>query len=476
MKAAAAVFFVVFLALSSVAIADNSVNIALSNENVILQSGDTQSVNITITNNQGVDDTFSVSIFPSFLQGITTSSSGSSITVKGGSQGTVSMYFSAPFDIQQFVSIFSVTVKSFSNEDIQASKNILLQAVRRSPVYISDIKLSSYSIDPLGNLVIETKLTNLDNREYTDYVLTTLVNRGNSILERFDTPVARVGPKSSVNVLNTYAIGKYAQPGDYIVHGTLKDSLGQLLSSSNVQFKVNPIYKLPEQYTKKSTSIGFVSATTTVTVMNDGNVESPSFYLTESVVAIAEKLFSSSPSPTFSNTSIGNIVYSWYIPSLQPGDSITIEYRISLIPIWITLIVIAFVVYFAYVYTFRPAVVKAHRHYGMLSKEREIPVIIDVKNRSLHEIKDIVVADHVPQLAHLVDKFDTLKPKVKKVAGGSELVWKFDSLKPREERVLTYRIKPTIEGGELHLPHARVSYTNRKKQKKLIASRKIVVR
>ncbi|TAL48037.1 hypothetical protein EPN87_01570 [archaeon] len=471
-----AVFLVAFLALSSVAIADNSVNVTLSSSNIILKSGDTQSINITVTNNQATDDTFSLSIFPSYLQGITTSLTHSSLFIKGASQGTATLYFSAPFDVDQFVSIFSVTARSFSNQNIQASKDILLQSVRRSPVYVSDIKLSSYSINPLETITINTKLTNLDSREYNNYVLTTFVKSGDNILERFDTNVSKVGPKSSVDVTNSYDVAKYAAPRDYIVQSLLKDSLGALLSASDVHYKVNAIYKLPEQYTKKTTSIGFVSATTTVTVMNDGNVASPGFYVTESVLGIAEKLFSSTPSPTYTNSTLGNIVYSWYIPPLQPGQSVIIEYRISLIPIWITLVGILIAVYIAFVYTFQPAVVKSHRHYGRLAKEREIPVIIDVKNKSIHEIKDIVVVDHVPQLAQLVDKFDTLKPRVKKTADGVQLVWKFDSLKPREERVMTYRIKPLLDASELHLPHARASYSNRKKQKKLISSRKIVVK
>jgi len=252
--------------------------------------------------------------------------------------------------------------------------------------------------------------------------------------------------------------------------------LNNILSANAVQFRVNAVSKLPADYTKKTISVGFLSYTTTIVVTNDGNVASPSFYITESLLGILDRLFTSNPAPSSSEASLSNVIYKWYVPTLDPGQSVQIQYQISLIPIWITLFLIAIIVYFAYVYTFKPAVVKSHRHFGPPSKEREIPVLVEIKNRSVHEIKDIVIVDRVPQLAQLVEKFDTLRPKVKKVAGGAELVWRFDSLKPREERVLTYRIRPTAALAELHLPHAVVAYVNRKKEKKVITSRKIIVK
>jgi hypothetical protein len=100
-----------------------------------------------------------------------------------------------------------------------------------------------------------------------------------------------------------------------------------------------------------------------------------------------------------------------------------------------------------------------------------------VRNKTSHEIRDVEVRDFIPSIARVVEKFDTLKPRIKSTEGGTELRWSFDSLKARDERVLTYKIRPVVDVvGNLNLPHAHVKYSDRKKVKRMLASKSLAVK
>jgi len=102
---------------------------------------------------------------------------------------------------------------------------------------------------------------------------------------------------------------------------------------------------------------------------------------------------------------------------------------------------------------------------------------LEVRNPTLHEIKNVEVMDLVTPIANVVDKFDTMKPSIKRMDHGTELTWSIRSLRPMEERVLTYRIKPVVEIiGTLMLPKARITYLDRKKRKKDIASKVVIIK
>jgi hypothetical protein len=102
---------------------------------------------------------------------------------------------------------------------------------------------------------------------------------------------------------------------------------------------------------------------------------------------------------------------------------------------------------------------------------------LEVRNRTRHEIKDVLIRDFVPSIATVVEKFDTLRPTLRKVAGGTELVWRLDSIGPLEERVLAYRVKPSVDIiGTLKLPKALMRYTDKEKKVKRVISKNIKIR
>ena len=111
-----------------------------------------------------------------------------------------------------------------------------------------------------------------------------------------------------------------------------------------------------------------------------------------------------------------------------------------------------------------------------LSKDVEIPISIEIKNKTLKEFKNVEVKDYIPPVVSLIKKFVSLKPKIKSVGDRLELTWKIPVLGPGEEIVLGYRIKPLLEIiGNLHLPPAVITYLENGKRKKKIVSKGIVV-
>jgi len=64
---------IVFLATIQLGLASKPIEIVPSSTNVILTTGEVETVTLNIKNNQPFDDTFTVSVFPSYLAGVSAS-------------------------------------------------------------------------------------------------------------------------------------------------------------------------------------------------------------------------------------------------------------------------------------------------------------------------------------------------------------------------------------------------------------------
>jgi hypothetical protein len=466
-------FFLLILPLAS---AQESVSMNLSSTDITLYTGKTQSINLTIENKQNKFDVFSISVSSLPISGVSVSYD-YAVSIPANSKITTKLDFSSIIDAPETATLLYVWVISTSDSTIRDSQTILLRTIKTVPVYISDIKLSDFSLDPEETLTIETQITNKGNLPSDEYSLQTNIKKSGEMIKRFDNVVANIPGRSTESIKNDYKIEKYQSPGSYTVEAILKDNLNRVVSSKTSTFEVNAISKIPTEYTEKTTSFGFLSVAVTIKIKNEGNAPSSSFYVGESIPSFTKNIFDPEIEPSLINETDGRVVYSWLVPSLAPGQEMEIKYQFILWHIWIALIIISVIVYFVLMVEYAPSIVKKHRHFGPLTKEKEIPIFLDVRNRTLHEIRDIYVRDFVPPIAKLVEKFETLKPAIVRTSErGTEIVWKFDSLKPREERVITYRIKPNVDiTGTLKLPNAIARYTDRKKEKKSTVSKGIII-
>ena len=321
------------------------------------------------------------------------------------------------------------------------------------------------------------KIYNLDDTLSEKNFLKITVRKGTSIVKTFDGNLDSIGPKSSVDVVKSFVLDKYAPPGSYAIEAELRDVSGQLKHSKSDNFEVNVVTQPQTEYTKKSSSYSILFSSVSIKIKNEGNVPLPAFEITESIPKFAQSLFDPDIQPTAKDSSGSRTVYSWSVPILAPGEQYTIAYKIDIWRIWLTLGIIAVALYVAYRWLSKPRIGKMVRHEGEIMKGKEILILLEVKNRAMHEIKDVEIIDMIPSIARVIDRFDTLRPKAKRVPGGIELRWNFGSMKPGEERVVTYRIRPVVDiVGHLNLPEAQMVFLDRSKVKRMSASKQALVK
>ena len=452
------------------------VGIYLPTQTVILHSGKTSTFSILIRNNETTDETFAVSIYPPQYTDISTSIYPQIVYVPSNSEKNITISFTASKGVKPKPFLFNLTVKSIVNPSVSFSKSISVIVLRSSPVYISDFYLNKYTFDPNEKVEISTKLTNVIDQLSPMYNLKIEIYYQNKIIKTFELTTDNVPADSSLQINKTYKLNRYAPNGTYKVKVTLSNLAGNYIDSAEKEFSVRAVYKLPEEYTKKETTWTLLSTKTKITVKNEGNIPTPEFYVKEQMPIFMKDFFEPEVKPTAVEVSGSTVTYKWLIPSLKPGQSVVISYRISLWGAWLGLIVIAGMVYFFFKLSFKPTVAKKHGIYGKI-REKEIPIIIEIKNKSRSAMNNVTVQDFIPLMTKVMPRFETLKPKVKKSRKGEELTWKFDSIEAGEERVILYYLKPIVElTGELTLPPVKVTYYDENKNKRILISNELILK
>ena len=469
------VFFAVFSMLfPALVTAVNDVELVISPNDIIINTTETRSVDVIITNNQEVEDTFSVSVWPPTpWGGVSPNLEKSRVKIAVGSNHTIKLYLTVSSNAEEIISTFLVTAKSIAFDNIITSTNVNVRVRRKSLVYISDLGLDKYVLEPEGCIIITADITNMGFSS-SSYKLQTTVKKGTSIIQRFDDDITQLEGKSIESVSNSYCFGKYSEAGAYSVEAVLRTNLNEPVDSWRTSIRLN---KVSDLVLRKSVIYTPFLQIKTIRIKNEGNIIESNFIVTETVSEFISKLFYPIDAPTSVNEVEGKVVYNWVLESLVPGTETEIKYEIRFISIWISGMSLVFVVFFAFSYVYRPRISKTVRFLGSLKRGKEMAVLLEVKNSTIHEIKNIIIRDSVSPIVSLIEKFDTMAPAVKRSEAGTTLTWKMKSLKPLEERVLTYRIKPKVDIiGSMRLPRATIEYVNNKKEKKTIASKSIEIK
>ncbi len=438
---------------------------------------ETRSVDVTVKNTQDKTDTFTLSLFPAQFERVSANLDTFLLTLGPGEEKVVKLTFAIPIDAEPGSMNFDINVKSTSDESVSVAKSVILTVQRLTSVYIPEFSLEKYTVNPGEEVNIMAKVFNLEDALSGKNLLKITVRKGTSIVKTFDESLDSIGAKSSVAVSEKFALDRYASPGSYAVESELRDISNQLKYSKSINFQVNTVTQPPTEYTKKSSGYNVLFSYVTIKVKNEGNVELPVFTVTESIPKFAQALFDPDIEPLTTDSSANRVVYTWSVPALSPSGQYTVEYKIAIWRIWLTLGLIGGIGYGAYRWLSKPKIGKAVRHEGEITRGKEIVVLLEVKNRALHEIKDVEIVDVVPQIARVVDRFDTLRPKAKRVTDGTELRWNIGAMRSGEERVLTYRIRPVVDiVGHLALPEAQMVFLDRNKVKRMSVSKQALAK
>ncbi len=464
------------LLLSSISYAQ--VAVYVSDSNFLINSSSTKTVNITVQN-LGPQDRFSVRVFPPFIQsgnGQVTSSLDKSVAVIDHNQNaTFELTFSAQPCIADYVAnVFTVTTLSLTNPSEQANASVQVTTLRSFPVCIAKTQLSGDTLVPGQTLTVTVAVDNPSDLASSSFDLITNIRNSSGlvVLPASTNHVDIIQPHSTKVITNSYTIPQTIGYGRFSVELVLQTSTSQQ-SSESLSFVVqqfeNPI-------TQKTIQYGLLTENIFLKVRNDGNLP-VNATTSETIPSFMKNFVSFVDKSDLEAQSGSNFVYTWIFYNLQPGDERTVEYQINLWQIVLLGVILVIAVAYAFTYVFTIRIVKKHKLFGPIAGSKEVNITLEVKNRTRHPIHDVYVRDFLPAFAQVVEKFETVKPIVRKTEGGAELVWKLDTLRSMDERVLTYRIKPTMEIlGEIKLPKALVRYSDKHKQLKKVVSKTVEIR
>jgi len=445
--------------------------VTLSSENIIVAAGQSKALEAVVSNNEDTAQIFSVSIWPSYWEGISAIPDKNLIKIDGKSNSIFKIDFNIPDCIINTIQNFELTVKSLS-DGTKVTKKISLQTIGGSAICLNRLTIDKYEYVPSEKVLMQAMVKNVIDELVDGYALETVIrNPDGEVIAKYEDDVTIPG-MGTFTGKHTYELDKYQAPGLYSVQSSLKYE-NTVIHSRVESFKVKRVANIVQE---KSTSYSFMLQTTAIKVRNEGNYPSTGFYVTETVPTWMRNFFTPIGMYT-EETERNKILYHWYIESLQPGEERIVEYQITMFNIWIAAVILGALIIFAFSFVFKPRDVKRFKHRGIIEPGKSVAITIEVKNRGRHPIKDVVVRDFVPGIANVLNKFDTLRPEAKKASGGIELIWKFAELKPREDRVITYYIKPVLEiRGKLKLPKAHLRYLDRKRIIKTTVSKSITIK
>ena len=381
---------------------------------------------------------------------------------------TLTLSITPPRDTEEGMHVLTLTTKSL-NFNFSSSQKVYLNVQRLTNIYLSEIRVNKQVLSLGETLNIQPVITNV-GKENEEVSLTTDILRDKSIIQKFDDTFL-VGPKSTKIPTYSFNVRMDNPPGSYEIKVSLKTTLNKLIDEKSINFTIQPFHKLEKE--KKSKNNLFYT-TVTVRITNEGNVRETNFYVTESMPSFLKNFFYPEMEPISQEEKNNRIVYSWLIHDLDPGQSLSINYQLRFEnAIIISCILIVAIVWVGWLF-YRPKLMK--KYLGMIPEKKEYIISLHVKNKRKHPLNNLVVRDFVPAIATVVKKFDTLAPKIKRKAMGTELTWKIKQLKPKEERILTYRIKPVIEFvGKLKLPKAYLIYRTKSGKSRRVLSKRIKI-
>lgn len=465
--------FLSILLFASIAAAQNP-SLSVSEKDIAVFAGDSASVDLSIKNNDDIAQTFSVSVFPNFWNRVSVGPEFNLIRVDPGDTKSMKILFAVPIEAKAITNEFVISVISSDDATIAANETVRLAVRFRSPVQVTGQTTDKIAYNPSEIVKVTVEVSNLATENSEEYALQTVVSLEGRTIKVFDNFVEAMSPKSTRVFINEFQLQKYTEPGDYKIESVLRNNLGFVVSKTAepLVFKVNRVETVEKT---SKTDFGFLSARTTVTAMYNGNAPSQ-ITLKVDVPSFAKELFVSDTPVTETTEAGGVTTFKYVSPVLNPGDEYKISYQIVVWQIWVTGIVIAAIVWVAFRFVFTPTIVKKYRK-TIISKDQEILVTLDVRNRSLSTIRDIVIKDFVPPVVKVVEKFETVRPSIKHTRDGTELTWRLDSLHAQEERLLTYRVSPVMEiTGTLRLPNATMKYKGAKRSIHETFSREIIAR
>jgi hypothetical protein len=388
---------------------------------------------MTINNPTLEDGWFQATIWGSNPDWITIENS--PLMIPAMSSGIVNMKVNPSRYARPEIYQYFYKVTRLAKSDDIIDDKILVNVVQVTSAIMKDISLSCKScldsVDVSGNVV------NFVARSLDLSVVLKYGDRQKTL------NLGKVTSNGEVDFKTTLDLGGM-NPGDYKLDISLVDDTGKVQYTESASFKVPVVDNIV--YSKKVSSTPFGSSIT-VTASNRGNVVSNVDL--KSVSPQSWYSVISGPNPSGMMTGY----YVW-TKSLNPKDSITLNYSEIYWPTYV--LIIAMVGIFLVIYwqssafTFNKVIMGK----STIRSGKDISISLHLRSKR-KGIDKVAIRDIIPADFSIVSNFETVKPLIRKVTEGVELIWKLGGLNPNEERVLHYTIRPNMElSRNINLPAA----------------------
>jgi len=430
-------------------------------------AGQTNTLVILVKNNRGVKDTFYFSLWggPS----VWSSSDVPWVNLASGETTDITLKIEPPRDAETGTHVLTFSVLSL-NSDVTESKEIYLDVLRGSDIFITDIELEKQTFKPGDTIIMGPTLTNLNKKNTLEVSVITEILKDDLIVQKFGESIT-IEPRSTKKLTYSFEIKKTNEPGDYQIKVVAKNALNKILDERKTTFNIETVHKVDEE---KETKNSILYSDIIIRITNNGNYVEKNFYVTESMPAISKNFFYPEIEPVSEEEKENRIIYKWLIDELKPSQIITIKYQLRFTNVAITACILIIAVVWIVWLFFKPIIKKDY--IGFLAEKQETTISLTLKNKGRKTLNNLIVKDIVPPLASVVKKFETLKPKIVRKTKGTELSWNIKQLNPKEERIITYKIKPVIEiTGGFKLPKAFFTFETKKGKKKRILSKTITI-
>lgn len=457
----------VFMFLFIASVKSQDILITVPQKSTTIYAGQTNTLDILIKNNRAVKDTFYFSLWggPS----IWTTTNKPWVNLDAGEATDIILNIEPPRDAEVGTQLLTFSVLSL-NSNITESKEIYLDVVRGSDIFIYDIELEKQTFRPGDTVMIRPTLSNLNKNDALEVLVSTQILKNNLIVQNFDESI-KIEPMSSKKLTYSFSVKNTNEPGEYEIQVAAKNTLNKILDERKTTFNIEAIHKIDEE---KETKNSILYSDVTIKITNNGNSIEKNFYVTESMPSVSKNFFYPEIEPTSQEEKENRIVYKWVINELDPGQTITIKYQLRFTSVVIiSCILIIAIVWVVWLF-FRPTLKK--NYIGALAEKQQITISLNLKNKGRKILNNVIVKDIVPPLASVIKKFETLEPKISITPNGTQLTWDIKQLKPKEERIITYKIKPVIEiTGGFKLPKAFFMFETKKGKKRKILSKTITI-
>lgn len=407
-----------------------------ASEPATIYAGNTTNFSAIITNS-GAGDWFSIAVIGTYNSWVAVGAQ--NLFVPSGSSASSNILVTPVADAYPNKYEYSLIV-SRASDNSRVEKKVYVNVLQSSSVIISESSLSCGECMPGESVTVSVALKNIGSRPLANMKLVfTMGDRTKAMT------VSSLNFGAVKSFSTDFSLDPLTVPGDYRIEAKLMQDTS-VLAQKALPFKVPSVSNIK---TAKNVSSSIFGNYITLVSMNYGNA--PKTAEIKSDVLSAWYSLYSGPAPS----SVSGSAYAWKV-SFAPAESLTIAYSEIFWPVPLLLVALVFIGAYYYISATALLIRKRIMRGHVVSEGREVSVSLDVKS-GLRPIDNVVVRDFVPREFSVLERFETIKPVIRKTESGTELVWRLGRMKSSEERVLHYRMKAVRPFGTVRLQPAELN-------------------